>query len=89
MTIQAVIKACMTKRNLFGRPIAWRGTGSAVDLARRLDPQRARRIVSFRSPSNLQGTEWNVDPQEFLDEWETVTAEELAAEVCQNEDPAV
>lgn len=89
MTIQAAIKACMTKRNLFGRPLSWQGTGSAIDLARRLDPQRARRIISFQSPNNLQGIDWNVDPQDLLGDWETITAEELAVEVCQKENPIV
>jgi hypothetical protein len=89
MTIQAVIKACMTKRNLFGRPVSWRGSGSAIDLACRLDSTRARRIISFHAPNNFQGSDWQVDPQEFLDDWETITAEELAAEVCQKESPVV
>lgn len=89
MTIQATIKACLTKRNLFGRPISWKGTGTAIDLARRLDSKRARKIVSFSSPNNVQGTDWNVDPQDFLDDWETVTAEDLAAEVCQKENPVL
>ena len=83
MTIQDAIKACLSKKDCFARPVSWKGTGEAIDLARRLDKSRARRIQSMQSPNNLIGCEWNVDPKDFLDDWEVLGADDLAQEVCQ------
>jgi len=83
MTIQAAIKACLAKENRFGRPTSWKGSGSAIDLARRLDKNRARCLVSLNAPHNLLGSDWNVNPEDFLSDWEVVSAEDLANEACQ------
>ncbi len=80
MTIQDAVKACLTKKDLFGRPVAWTDTGTAIDLACRLDKTRARKLISLSSPQNLLGSDWNPTPTEFLEDWEVVTAEKLAEE---------
>lgn len=85
MIIQDAIRACIVGRDLFGRPAAWKSTGTAIDLARRLDKTRIRQVVSLDSPHNLLGSDWNPAPGEFLGDWEVITAEELADETCQME----
>lgn len=85
MTIQDAIKACLTKKDLFGRPATWKGTATAIDIVCRLDKTRARKIISLSSPKNLLGQDWNPTPTEFLEDWETVTAETLADECCEIE----
>lgn len=89
MTIQEATKACLTEKNLFGRPISWKGTGSAIDLACRLDKSKPRKVMSLQSPNRLLGSEWSVSPQDLLNDWEVVTTKELALEVCQIEKPGV
>jgi hypothetical protein len=85
VTIQDAIKACLTKKDNFGRPVAWKGTGTAIDLACRLDKARARKLISLNSPNNLLGSDWNPTPTEFLEDWEVVTADQLANECCEIE----
>ena len=85
MTIQDAVKACLAKKNQFGRPVSWKNTGEGIDLARHLDKAQSRKMVSLNSPHNLLGTDWNPHPKEFLGDWEVVTAEEMADEVCQME----
>ncbi len=80
MTLRAVTKACLAKPGRFGRPISWQGSGQAVDLARRLDPSQVRKITTLRSPENLLGEEWKIDPQDLLGRWEVVTGKDLAEE---------
>ena len=89
MTIQDAIKACFTRGDKFGRPVSWRGTGAAIDLARRMyKADKVRRFTILREDI-LLGSDWDVDPAEFLMDWETVTREDLANEVCQKSESDV
>lgn len=80
MTLQGATKSCLAKPGRFGRPTSWRGSGQAVDLARRLDPTQVRKVTTLRSPENLIGEEWRIDPQDLLGRWEVVTGKDLADE---------
>ncbi len=86
MTIQATIKACLAKKGRYGRPVSWKGSGNAVDLGRRLDPCKARQITPLGSAGALRGESWDVNPEDFLADWEIVTVEDL---VCETETDAV
>jgi len=89
VTIQVAIKACLAKRGHFGRPVAWKGTGLAIDLGRSLDTSKARQISPLGTSGGLVGSDWEVNPEDLLLDWEVVTNEDLAAEVCQKEDSDV
>jgi hypothetical protein len=89
MTIQEAIQQCLTKDDLFGRPASWQGSGSGLDLARRLDADRVRRVISLGTANNLLGAYWHPNPQEILADWETVTNHDLAVEVCKINDPDI
>ena len=82
MTIQVAIKACLAKEGRFGRPISWRGSSTAIDLGRRLDPCKARKVTPLGSTGALRGEAWDVNPEEFLADWEIVLVEDL---VCETE----
>ena len=80
MTIQATTKACLAKEGRYGRPVSWKGSGAAIDLSRRLDSCKARRVTPLGSNGALRGEDWDVNPEDFLTDWEIVTVEDLVCE---------
>jgi len=88
MIIQDAVKICLTKKGHFGRPVSWRKTASAIDLGRKMDTSQTRSFT-VRRADVVYGLTWDVKPEEFLEDWEVVTSEELAAEACETEESDV
>lgn len=86
MTIQTAVKVCLARGHYFARPAFWEGSGTAIDLGRRLDSARTMRVSPLGSSGGLVGTDWKIDPTEFLLDWEVVTAEDLRQEACKTKD---
>ena len=85
MNLQEAVKVCRRKTEPgqpepFARPVTWKGTGSAVDLGRRLSPDKTRRISIFSSHA-LTGVIWDVEPEDLLERWEIVSQDQLKDEV--------
>ncbi len=85
MNLQEAVKIC--RRNtkpdgphLFARPVSWGGTADAVDLGRKLSPDRTLKVCILNSRA-LIGTSWEVDPKELLEKWQIITQEQLNQEV--------
>jgi len=76
--IQKAVKACQQSR-YFARPLAWRGSGLAVDLARRLSPEKVLQVAAFNETA-AHGMEWAPTPEDLLDDWEMVDLATLARE---------
>jgi len=47
------------------------------------------RSFTVRRADVVYGLTWDVKPEEFLEDWEVVTSEELAAEACETEESDV
>lgn len=71
--------ACYLKDGLFGRPRSWKGSGTAIDLARHLEQDRTLKVEVINSRA-LTGTDWNPTPQDLLHWWEVMTQEDLSLE---------
>ena len=85
MNLQGAVKICRrnTKpggRHLFARPVSWGGTASAVDLGRKLSPDKTLKVCILNSQA-LTGVPWEVDPEELLERWQIVTQDQLNREV--------
>lgn len=80
MTIQAAIRACCKRKNLFARPKSWKGSGEAVDLGKRCNPKRIMKINVIHSEAFLI-TAWDILPAELLCSWEVIPSTVLAKEV--------
>ena len=85
MNLQEAVKICRRKTeegesHLFARPITWQETGSAIDLGRKLSPDRTMKVCIFSSHA-LTGVRWEVDPEDLLERWQIVTQEQLNREV--------
>ena len=85
MNLQEAVKVCRRKTEAgkpdpFARPVTWKGTGSAVDLGRKLSPDKTRKICIFSSHA-LTGVIWDVDPEDLLERWEIVSQDQLKGEV--------
>ena len=80
MTIQAAIRACCRRKNLFARPKSWKGSGEAVDLGKRCNSNRIMKINVIHSKAFLT-TERNILPAELLCSWEVIPSTTLAEEV--------
>jgi len=79
MKIQEVIKASREAEDTFARPVSWRGTGTAVDLFKRLRNDRVSKIAAIHE-SAANASEWNITPEDLLDSWELVSIKVLAKE---------
>jgi hypothetical protein len=85
MNLQEAVKICRRhtkseKSHLFARPISWSGTATAVDLGRKLSPDKTHKVCILNSRA-LTGISWEVDPIDLLDRWQIVTQEQLNREV--------
>lgn len=85
MNLQEAVKICRRKTkegksHLFARPVTWKGTGSAIDLGRKLSASRTRKVWVLSSHA-LTGISWEVDPEDLLERWQVVTQEQLNREV--------
>lgn len=86
MTIQTALRTCASKTGLYGRPRSWKGTASAIDLACRVQPNTQAQVIRSLGLSDaFLLAPWQVNPLDFLGDWETVTGEQLAAEVAKSE----
>lgn len=81
MKVQEAIAACRETPGSFARPVSWRGTIMAVDLAAQIrqDPARISRVVA-RGGTIAYFSDWVVSPDQLLDDWEIVTLEALSKE---------
>lgn len=80
MRIQEAIKACQKTPDVFGRPISWKGTGAAVDLAKRMQKDRIMKVTAVHHKA-AWGSEWAITPEDLLDIWEIVSVNTLANEL--------
>jgi hypothetical protein len=85
MNLQEAVKICRghTKpggSHLFARPVSWNGTANAIDLGRKLSPDKTLKVCILNSQA-LTGVSWEVDPEELLGRWQIVTQEQLKREV--------
>jgi hypothetical protein len=85
MNLQEAVKICRRKTKpggsqLFARPVTWEGTANAVDLGRKLSPDKTRKVCILNSRA-LTGVSWEVDPNDLLERWQIVTQEQLNREV--------
>ena len=82
MRIQAVIKICLSaKEEVFARPSDWRGSGFAIDLGRRTDPVKVRKLRPLGEVGACLGTPWDIVPEDLLGPWEIITLDELRQEL--------
>ncbi len=82
MKIQAAVQICLhEKTDLFARPLSWRGSGYAIDLGRKKDSSKVRKLRPLGTVGACLGAPWDIDPYELLGVWEIVTLEELRLEV--------
>lgn len=79
MRIQEAVKVCHQKPNLFGRPTSWKGNGQAVDLARRLRADKVSRVTAIHGEAAWE-RDWDVSPEDLLDDWEVLSLSALAKE---------
>jgi hypothetical protein len=80
--LQAAIKACMSpSREIFARPKDWKGDGCALDLGRKKDTTKVRKICALQAPGSALGENWDVAPEDLLGDWELVTLEDLRKEI--------
>ena len=84
MTIQDATKTCLIKPDTFGRPASWKGSAKAIDLGRRLNPEKTQHLQIWRGKA-LLGVDWNVEPKDLLEDWEVVKIEEMAEEAKQSD----
>ncbi len=80
MNIQAAIKACYKRKDLFARPQSWQGSGEAIDLAKRCNSDSIRRVQAIRAKTFLT-SEWLILPEELLCSWQIVSLDALTEEV--------
>lgn len=80
MTVQEAIQACKDSEESFARPVHWKGRGQAVDLAKKVRPDRLSRVIAVRA-SIAYCSDWNVTPEDLLGEWEVVSLKQISDEL--------
>mgnify|MGYP005850628399 CR=1 FL=1 len=80
MKIQEAIKACQKTPDSFGRPVSWKGSGKAIDLARRMKKDHISEVTVIHKGA-AWGSDWKILPEELLDVWEVVDINFLAGEL--------
>jgi hypothetical protein len=78
LQIQAAVRICQEGGH-FARPVAWRGTGLAVDLAQQLAADRIVRVAAIHATA-AQGETWLLTALDLLADWEIISLELLAQE---------
>jgi len=66
---------------MLARPKDWKGTGSAIDLGRRKDSTKVRKLSALHAKGAALGEDWNITPEDLLGLWELVTLEDLRLEI--------
>lgn len=84
MFIVSATQACLIQSGTFARPIKWKGTGQAVDLAGRLELGRIRVVIPIGATA-YSTHPWLPTPSELIGHFELVNRETLVQEVKKHE----